>query len=110
MNPDGRYVQQGALRGAGTDRAAYLNAEHMLDRYGVAYVCRHPELLLGIVPSVGLAYRAHASGRLARNDTPLPQTDGTRYMPPYDHEDLIARLTRAYGKLDQVFAPPRSRQ
>lgn len=110
MNPDSRYVQPGALRDAGTDRAAYLNAEHMLDRYGVAYVCRHPELLLGIAPSVGLAYRAHASGRVAGADIPHPQTDATGYMRPYDHEDLIARVTRSYGKLDQVFTSRRSRQ
>jgi len=50
MNPDNRYVPPGAPRGANADRAAYLHAERMLDRYGVAYVCRHPELLLGESP------------------------------------------------------------
>jgi len=110
MNPDSRYVPPGAFSGAKTDRAAYLHAERMLDRYGVAYVCRHPELLLGVAPSVGLAYRAHANGRAAGDDTSHPQTDATGYIRPYDYEDLIARVTRSYGKLDQVFAPRRSRQ
>lgn len=87
------------------DLAAYIRAEQMLDRYGVAYVCQHPEILLGIVPPIDSGYGAHASGQVyscnARDAYLRTLVSGR----PKDTEDPLARTIEAYRTLDELFTP-----
>lgn len=90
---------------ADTGHAAYLHAERMLDRYGVAYVCRHPEILLGIVPSVDSAYGAHAIGQGYRRNGRAMYFDTFARGRPHDAEDMLQRAIDAYRTLDEIFTP-----
>ena len=56
LGPD---VGKGNRAGPGLDRDshAYAEAHRMLDQYGIAYIYRHPEVLLGIAPGSSLADR-----------------------------------------------------
>ncbi len=40
--------------------APSYDAERMLDRHGIAYICAHPEILLGRPPSIDAVDRAYA--------------------------------------------------
>jgi hypothetical protein len=86
---------------------AYAKAEHMLRCYGTAYVCQHPELLFGRVPSFDVDH----------------QHDQTRRHMPYDPaavyarpgaarhdtgDDTLVRILRGYQMLDDIYAPNRT--
>lgn len=83
-------------------RAAYLHADRMLDLYGAAYVCQHPEILLGMIPAIdvraGLAgdgqWQERYAWRGRAGEFPL-QEDSP--------EDLYIRLTEAYRILDAMY-------
>jgi len=75
--------------------AAYLHAEHMLDRYGVAYVCRHPEILLGIVPQV------EAEHGVGSNSSGYGPDVRAAYINPLNR----GRAIEACRTLDEIFAP-----
>lgn len=91
--------------GPDDDLAAYIRAEQMLDRYGAAYVCQHPEILVGIVPPVDSGYGAHASGQGYGWNARNVHLRTLVRCHANDTEDLFDRAIEAYGTLDEIFAP-----
>lgn len=91
--------------GPDDDLAAYIRAEQMLDRYGVAYVCQHPEILVGIVPPTDSGYGTHVSGQVYRCNARDAYLRTLVRGRPNDTEDLFARTIEAYRTLDEVFTP-----
>lgn len=94
------------LRGnPNTSFAAFVHAEHMLDRYGVAYVCRHPELLLGIVTQVDAGHEAYSS---SWGYGPNVRDADIHELPlgrPDEAKGIHGRAIEAYWVLDDIFAP-----
>lgn len=73
---------------------AYGSPEHSLSQYGLAYVCRHPEILLGYAPNRGsrryeLGFHEGATWRAQE-----PIKDG-----------LARRVDEAYNVLNELYAP-----
>lgn len=92
-----------AARLSESDLEAYVRAEQMLERHGVAYVVQHPEVLLGIAPGS----RLH--GQLYRS---RPRRHGPSSNVPVGNRDSLSYLNAACdvsvsdsGTLDGVFAP-----
>jgi len=94
--------------GSDDDLAAYIRAEQMLDRYGVAYVCQHPEILVGIVPPIDSGYGAHASGQVYSCNARDVHLRTLVRGHANDTEDLLDRAIEAYRTLDEIFAPQSS--
>lgn len=59
-----------AVRLSERDLEAYVRAEQMLDRYGVAYVIQHPEVLLGIAPGSSLYGQLYCAQPRRRGPSP----------------------------------------
>jgi len=82
-------------------------AEQMLDRYGIGYVCAHPEILFRDgcrLPPLSEQY-AHVQG-IARPAYGAPKTAAVAHQPP-GPGDLVNRLDEAYEILREVYAPHR---
>ncbi len=90
------------------DLAAYIRAEQMLDRYGVAYVCQRPEILVGIVPPIDSEYGAHASGQVYSCNARGTDLRTLVRGRPNDTQDLFARTIEVYRTLDKIFTPQSS--
>ncbi|MCO6438584.1 MAG: hypothetical protein J5J06_15945 [Phycisphaerae bacterium] len=87
-----------------TSHAAYVRAGRMLDRYGVAYVCRHPEILLGIIPPVDAAHRPCAVDQGYRRNGRNMYLGTFAHGRPNDEEDMLRRAIDVYRTLDEIFA------
>ena len=86
-------------------------AERMLDRYGIGYVCAHPQILFRngyLLPPLSEQY-AHVRGlaRPAYGASNAPGFGGPAFQPP-GPDDLVNRLDEAYEILRQVYAPHRA--
>ena len=77
----------------------YARAEHLLDRYGLSYVCSDPNVLFGSLtprcPDLAeiLAARRHSQ-------TPIDARDAY-------YGNLAERLAEAYRILQEIYAPDR---
>jgi hypothetical protein len=90
------------------DCDAYARAEHMLHCYGASYVCRHPELLIGRLPTVDLDDHVSPTRRSL-----LDECLGISGRPgPSDHHayggDLLLRVLGAYHLQEEIFALSRA--
>jgi hypothetical protein len=84
----------------GEEDARYDEAERMLERYGLAYVCQAPEILYGQLPMH--ERRVHVTPTYQpyhQRAMPLPS------VPCAADDDLFARVVGAYRVLDHIFAP-----
>lgn len=81
----------------------YVDHEMMLDSYGIAYVCQHPEILFtpGYVPSTDPLLRNGEPG-LGRRD--MPHTAYGHNRVPHIG-DLVLRAAEAYRILAELYAP-----
>jgi len=89
------------------DDAARTLAERMLDRYGIGYICAHPQILFRDgyrLPPLSEQY-AHVRG-IAGPAYGAPNTPSSAYQPPGPC-DLASRLDEAYEILREVYAPHR---
>ena len=87
------------------DRCAHANA--MLDRYGIAYVCQHPEILFGEPPLTeygGMPY-VQGSGLNGARETPFEPFGKPLGTRPHRKDDLVQRSVEAYHILREIYAP-----
>ncbi len=101
------YHPERPVPGSVTGQNAYGQAERMLDRYGIAYLCQHPEILLGRLPVSGPDHRAYARYRgpvCGSYDVYSPAAPGTRRR---GEDELLVRVAAAYQILEEIFAPYR---
>ena len=82
--------------------SAYAHAERMLDRFGVAYVVRHPKILSGRLPRIDDRYSCGVERLVegASIDTAgllLNQRHRTEV------DQLLARMAEAYRLLDILY-------
>lgn len=83
--------------------------ELMLDRYGIGYVCQHPEILfLGSEVPRGDSLRPFRScSPGAADGTPGTRTGNGRPLVNGKPQDLPDRINQAYRILNEIYAPYR---
>ena len=89
------------------DDAARTLAERMLDRYGIGYICAHPQILFRDgyrLPPLSEQYE-HVRA-IARPAYGAPSTPASASQPPGPC-DLISLLDEAYEILREAYAPHR---
>ena len=80
--------------------------ERMLDRYGISYICQHPEILFAgsYVPTIHLHHREHTS-----RDPAVYTLDDSLAPVALGASDEIAmrlgRMVEAYAILNEIYAP-----
>ena len=78
-----------------------------LERYGLAYICEHPEILLpgtvraGLPSSCGGCWRGEVTKYLFADSAPR-RPDGP---PPGASDDAPVRALEAYRTLNAIYAP-----
>ena len=82
---------------------AYVYDGIMLERYGISYVCRHPEILFGI-PTVPEGRGFRNRGDRLNPDRDMPDLAYDRRRPVYV-DDPILRAMEAYKILAELYAP-----
>ena len=92
------------------DYLAYRRADEMLDRYGIAYIYHHPEVLLGIIPGTSLGERWSRSIRNAGRAPwdPYPTSPPSRQAR--DADDILLRIIQGYQVLDEIFGGDQPRR
>ncbi len=91
------------------DHHRYSVHERMLDRYGIRYICEHPEILFheSDVPKTGLAGQdCRNSAYAGRHYASMTYMENIEALPSDDADDLLRRLSEAYRILRQIFSTP----
>ena len=93
------YAQPGK-QGSGSPGKNYIDAmiaSEMLDRYGLGYICMHPEILFPdpCRPAGDIASRMYSSSKYANQQGP---------DVPYEPDTLLERMAESYRVLDQIFS------
>ena len=99
MNVQTSYAQAGKQRNDSPGKN-YIDAMislKMLDRYGLGYICMHPEILF---PDPCRPASDIASRMYSRNEYANQQGPDVSYEP----ETLIDRMAESYKVLDQIFS------
>ena len=99
---EGRYRRQ--QKSPPTHTYESGSPERMLDRYGISYICQHPEILFDrpYVPTLRLYRRGDRSPSVYALDGSQAPSAGE------DRDEIAVRLARimeAYGILHQIYAP-----
>ena len=99
MNVQTSYAQASKQRSdsPGKNYIDAMIASEMLDRYGLGYICMHPEILF---PDPCRPASDIASRMYSRNEYANQQGSDV----PYEPETLLGRMVESYGVLNQIFS------
>lgn len=86
------------------DEAAYRVPEAQLNRYGLAYVCEHPEILFGYGPQNDDTLDQRVYGVSAGSPSRLSENRPYPVAEP-GNQTLGCRVNQAYGLLNEIYAP-----
>ena len=105
-------MRQDGHRSNGDPRAddyRYSVHERMLDRYGIRYICQHPEILFyeSDVPKTGLVGQFYKENAYTgHRNAASPYLKNLETLLGDDADDLLRRLNEAYRILREIFFTP----
>lgn len=83
--------------------------EQMLNRYGIGYVCEHPEILFGkaVALHADPDQRGYGVPQAAEYIATSPGREGPHSVYEDAGDALVDRMNQALHILNEIYAPPR---